>query len=44
MNDVLANTNFWGEDLTAYEGFAAKVFAHADAIAKNGMEATLKNF
>ena len=44
VNDVLANTNFWGEDLTAYEGFAAKVFAHADAIAKNGMEATLKNF
>lgn len=39
---LASNTDFWGEDLTKYEGFAAMVSADLEDIRKNGMTAAVK--
>ncbi len=36
-----SNTAFWGEDLTAYEGFVPTVASHLEAIRSKGMKAIL---
>ena len=41
---VLANTDFWGTDLTAIDGLQEEVTSHLEAILDNGMEAALKSF
>ncbi|WP_299547229.1 tagaturonate reductase [Seonamhaeicola sp.] len=41
---TLENTNFWGEDLTKYEGVLDAVTNNLESIVNNGMQATLQNF
>ena len=40
-NRVLANVDFWKEDLTKVAGLEAAVAGHLDAIQKNGMKKAL---
>ncbi|TYA74678.1 tagaturonate reductase [Seonamhaeicola marinus] len=41
---TLENTNFWGEDLTQYEGLLDVVTKNLENIVNNGMQETLQNF
>ena len=41
---TLSNTDFWGEDLTSFEGLETSVVNHLENIEKNGMQIALKNF
>jgi len=41
---ILSNTNFWGTDLTAFNGLQEEVTNHLDAILTNGMTAALETF
>ncbi|WP_010134031.1 tagaturonate reductase [Ochrovirga pacifica] len=41
---TLANTDFWGTDLTAIDGLEAAVVAHLESIQANGMKASLQTF
>ncbi len=41
---TLANTDFWGTDLTTLEGVEAAVVAHLEGIIANGMKASLDAF
>jgi len=41
---TLSNTNFWGIDLTTYEGLEAVVANHLENIITNGMKTTLQAF
>ena len=40
---TLQNTEFWGEDLTAYEGLETEVAKHLQNISSKGMKAALKS-
>lgn len=41
---TLENTNFWGEDLTQYEGLLDVVTKNLENIVNNGIQETLQNF
>ena len=41
---TLANTDFWGTDLTQFEGMVEAVTMHLESIEKNGMQAALQAF
>ncbi len=41
---TLANTDFWGVDLTQFDGLEAIVTANLESIINNGMKATLQAF
>ena len=41
---VLSNTDFWGEDLTAYDGLASQVSAYVSKIRAEGMGSVLNEF
>lgn len=41
---VLSNTNFWGTDLTQFDGFQEEVTTYLENILNNGMKETLKAF
>jgi len=42
--EVLSNTDFWGTDLTAFDGLQEEVTKHLEAIVTNGMAAALETF
>lgn len=44
VNAVLSNTDFWGEDLTAYNGLASQVVAYVSKIRVEGMGSVLNEF
>ena len=44
VNAVLSNTDFWGEDLTAYDGLASQVSVYASKIRDEGMGSVLNEF
>lgn len=44
VDNVLSNTNFWGVDLTTYNGLEQEVLKHLEAILEKGMPSTLKDF
>ena len=44
VNAVLSNTDFWGEDLTAYDGLASQVSAYVSKIRVEGMGSVLNEF
>ena len=44
VNAVLSNTDFWGEDLTAYDGLASQVSAYVSKIRAEGMGSVLNEF
>lgn len=44
VNAVLSNTDFWGEDLTAYDGLASQVSVYANKIRVEGMGSVLNEF
>ena len=41
---TLQNTDFWGEDLTQYDGLLETVTKNLESIVNNGMKITLENF
>ena len=41
---VLSNTDFWGKDLTAYDGLASQVSAYVSKIRAEGMGSVLNEF
>ena len=41
---TLANTDFWGTDLSAIEGMVEAVAAHLEAIETKGMQIALQDF
>ena len=44
VNAVLSNTDFWGEDLTAYNGLASQVSAYVSKIRVDGIGSVLNEF
>lgn len=44
VNAILSNTDFWGEDLTAYDGLASQVSAYVSKIRVEGMGSVLNEF
>jgi tagaturonate reductase len=42
VDEILCDKNFWGEDLSALQGFADAVKVHLDSLQKNGVMATLR--
>ena len=44
VNAVLSNTDFWGEDLTAYDGLASQVSAYVSKIRVEGIGSVLNEF
>ncbi|MGB2116709.1 MAG: tagaturonate reductase [Flavobacteriaceae bacterium] len=44
VNTVLSNTDFWGEDLTAYDGLASQVSVYVSKIRVEGMGSVLNEF
>ena len=44
VNAVLSNTDFWGEDLTAYNGLASQVSAYVSKIRVEGIGSVLNEF
>ena len=44
VNAVLSNTDFWGEDLTAYDGLASQVSAYVSKITVEGIGSVLNEF
>jgi tagaturonate reductase len=44
VNTVLSNTDFWGEDLTAYDGLASLVSAYVSEIRVEGIGSALNKF
>ena len=44
VNAVLSNTDFWGEDLTAYNGLASQVAAYVSKIRVEGICSVLNEF
>ena len=44
VNTVLSNTDFWGEDLTAYDGLASQVSVYVNKIRVEGMVSVLNEF
>ena len=44
VNTVLSNTDFWGEDLTAYDGLASLVSAYVSEIRVEGIGSVLDKF
>ena len=44
VNAVLSNTDFWGEDLTAYNGLASQVSAYVTKIRVEGIGSVLNEF
>lgn len=43
VHAFVSNESFWGEDLSAYEGFEDQVTAHLEAIYEKGMRAALES-
>lgn len=44
VNAVLSNTDFWGENLTAYDGLASQVSAYVSEIRVEGIGSVLNEF
>ena len=44
VNAVLSNSEFWGEDLTAYNGLASQVTAYVNEISVAGINKVLNEF
>lgn len=44
VNEVLANTKFWGTDLTEIDGLQKEVTKHLEAILNKGMKTALEEF